>query len=337
MKTRNNNNLNENLRVSAIFHNKEEQVPEEVTQKMWMVLIAAIPVALVSGYIFGMNVYLIMGLSILFCVVFEGIFNKLTHITADKKDISPVITGLLLAFLLPANIPIYVLITGCFVSVIVIKKILGGLGHNMINPALGGWLFLMSIFPVEMNNYPNTAVSSVITEEAAMTPWQMIISGNEIQLPSNIEMFLGFVPGGLGTVSAVAIIAGGIFLLVKKVISLIVPLVYIISVCGFSFAFGINPVFQITSGIIYFVAFFALGDPSTMPNEPLRKGLSAFFCALVTVLGMVSEAPIESALLAVIILNIFSTYIDQLENRNLNLDKKIKFNLVKRVERTDEQ
>ncbi len=299
-----NNSKLKGRRVEAIFQRKKEKIPREVSSNMWILIIATIPNVLVAGYIFGMDVYWKVLLSVLFCVGLEGISNALTRTKGDSKDPSAVITGLMLVFLLPANISILALFLGCAFSIIVVKKLFGGQGNTIVNPAVAGAVFLWSIFPVEMVNYPYPVVAAKITEGAATTPWHNLMGGHTGLVPTTVEMLLGFVPGGIGSVSVLAILVGGILLLVTGVITPTIPFIYLATIGGLAFLLDIHPEYMLLNGTIYLAAFFLLGDPYTIPKTEGRKAVYAFLCGCLTFIAVLPITSVDGILVAILLMNI---------------------------------
>ena len=314
-----NNNENQ-IKIEAVLQKKKEKVSKSAIDNMWLLVIATVPNFLVAGYIFGVSVYWIIALSIFFCVLLERLFNLLTHVESDPKDISSIITGIIIAFLMPANIPIYVLAVTCVFSILVAKKIFGGEGHAIVNVAVVGIIFAWSLFPTEMANLPYPDVANKIGEGAANTTWQNIIAGYEELIPSNLEMFLGFVPGAIGCVSVVAIVAGGILLLITRAITPTIPFVYIGTIVVMAIIVDNHPIAQILNGTVYFAAFFLLSDDYTTPKTELRKATFAFFCAILSFIAMLVPAPSNGILVAILVMNIVGLRSKDLERMEIKKD-----------------
>ncbi len=299
-----NDRKNTNKKIESIFDRKKEKVTKQIATSMWILVIATIPNILVAGYIFGVQVYWTIAFSVFFCMLFEYIYNALTHTKSDRKDISSVVTGIILAFLLPANIPVYALIVGCGFSIIVAKKLFGGQGHTVVNPAVAGALFMWSFFPVEMANLPYPTIASKIGGDIASTPWQNVVAGNNELIPSNIELVLGFVPGGIGSVSVVAIVVGGILLLLTRTISSAMVFSYLGTFVLLSMFLADRPEFLILNGSVYLAAFFLLGDPYTTPKATLRKIIYGVLCAVLSFFAILPAMTMDGILVAVLLMNI---------------------------------
>lgn len=185
----------------------------DTTKTMAMVLIAMVPSLLVSTYVFGMRVILLTAVCILASVGFEYLYNKLMHKTQTVKDLSAAVTGMLIAFNVPSSLPIWIAVIGCFVAIIIVKQLYGGIGRNFVNPAITARIVLFVSFATQMTTWP---VPSMVDATSAATPLGVLAEGSALDLPSNMEMFLGFTGGSLGEVSALALLIGGLFLIWKK-------------------------------------------------------------------------------------------------------------------------
>ena len=186
---------------------------ETITSTMMKVLIALVPAYAVSLYFFGLGALIVSLTAVASCVLFEYLIQR--YLLKGKTsifDLSAVLTGLLLAFNLPSNLPIWMIIIGSLVAIGIGKMSFGGLGNNPFNPALVGRVFLLISFPVEMTSWPRpmsnwTISSSYIDAETAATPLAML-KGHFGELPSTLDLFLGNMSGSLGEISAVALQIG---------------------------------------------------------------------------------------------------------------------------------
>jgi electron transport complex protein RnfD len=289
---------------------------------MWNVVIALLPALLVGIYYFGFSVLLITLVSVASCLLFEYLIQK--YILKGENttcDGSAVVTGILLAFNLPANIPLWIVILGSLVAIGVGKMTFGGLGKNPFNPALVGRVFLFLSFPTKMamSSWPmphpmfSNAVSDAIT---GPTPLSIIKHGG--QLPDLMNMFLGQTGGSLGEVSAIAIILGGLFMLCKKVISWHIPVAFI----GTAFIFSgilwmcnpqeyINPFYHILSGGMMLGAIFMATDMVTSPIT--HKGQLIFGAGggLLTIIFRCFGPMPEGVSFAILIMNGVTPLIDK--------------------------
>ena len=186
------------------------------------VIIALIPATIAGIYFFGMQALLVTLVSVISCIVAEELWQKLAHRKATIGDLSAVVTGLLIAFNLPAAVPLWLPAIGGFFAIIIVKQFFGGIGQNIMNPALAARAFLLASWPVHMTNFTVDGVSS----DTALS----ILKSGEGELPSLFNLFIGNVGGCIGETSVIALLIGAAYLLYKKVISWHTPVAYIGSV-----------------------------------------------------------------------------------------------------------
>lgn len=204
----------DNLIVSASPH----LVTAMDTQKtMLMVLIALVPSLLVSTYVFGFRVLILTAVCIAASMFFEWAWNKLMKRKQTVCDLSAALTGTLIAFNLPSGLPYWIAIVGCFVAIIVVKQLFGGIGKNLVNPAITARIVLFISFATEMTTWPLPRMNQTADVLTGPTPLGVIAEGG--QLPTNMEMFLGYIGGSMGEVSAIALIIMADFSLYGKRLS----------------------------------------------------------------------------------------------------------------------
>ena len=203
----------------------------DTTRIMAMVIMALVPSFLVSVYIFGLRVISLTLVCIVSAVFFEWIWNVLMHRRQTIGDLSAALTGMLIAFNVPSGLPYWIAILGCFVAIIVVKQLFGGIGKNIANPAITARIVLFISFATEMTTWPLPRMAADTTSTA--TPLGVLAEGSG-ELPTNMEMFLGFIGGSMGEVSAIALLLGGLFLIWKKIISPIIPACFIGTVFVFA-------------------------------------------------------------------------------------------------------
>ncbi|MEG0706275.1 MAG: RnfABCDGE type electron transport complex subunit D [Cellulosilyticaceae bacterium] len=249
------------LKVSSSPHIRESHSVQSI---MLDVIIALLPAMLVSVYFFGFKALILIFVTILSCVAFEAIWGKLTKQPIAIKDLSAVVTGVLLAFNLPADAPIYVAIVGSFVAIILVKQMFGGLGQNFINPALAARAFLLAAYPTSM-----TSFSMGVDATTGATPLVLMREGNFDQMPSLMDALLGNVGGCIGEVSAIALLIGGLYLLYKKVITWHIPVCYMGTIFVITLCFGGHSVYEsfysLMLGGVMLGAFFMATDYTTTP------------------------------------------------------------------------
>ena len=264
------------ISVSPHLRNKTN-----TTILMLDVVIALLPALVASGLIFGLRAILLVAVCVASCVVAEIIFSLIVKKPIPVGDLSAVVTGMLLAYNLPVGLPIWQAVLGSAFAIIVVKQFFGGLGMNFANPAIVGRIFLFMAFSSTMSNYqmPNDAGELV----ASATP----LAAEEV--PSFLNLFLGNNNGCIGETCALALLLGGVYLVVKKVISFHIPVIFIGTVFVLSLLvapegqniFG-YALYQILSGGLMLGAIFMATDYVTSPYTKWGKVIFAVGCALIT-------------------------------------------------------
>lgn len=315
----------ENLVVTSSPH----AVSEEDTQRiMGMVIAALIPSLCVSAYVFGPRVLLLSAICVAASVAFEYIFNAIMKRPQPIKDLSAALTGLLISFNIPANLPIYIAIIGCFIAIIIIKGLFGGLGKNLFNPAITARVVLFISFATEMTTWPTPRVggASGVDASTTATPLGILkVTGDPKQINvSNMDLFLGFVGGSLGEVSALALLIGGLFLIWKKVISPIVPLCFIGTVAVLALLAGQDPLFHILSGGVFLGAFFMATDYATSPYLTKGKIIFGIGCGTMTMLIRLFGNYPEGVSFAILLMNVMTPLIDNYCINSMYKVKKVK-------------
>ena len=307
--------------ISASPHVHSDRTSKKI---MYDVVIALIPAFLVSLYVFGIGALIVTSVAVISCLLFEYLIQKyLLKNATTIGDGSALITGILLAFNLPSGLPIWMIIAGSLVAIGIAKLSFGGLGFNIFNPALVGRVFLLISFPVQMTMWPTpldnqSTISDSIT---GATPLGVIKEGlmfgetmSEIstKIPSILDMLWGVTGGSLGEMSTVALIVGGLFLIIRKVITWHIPVVMIITMVVLTGIFWMidpqqyaNPLIHILSGGAILGAFFMATDLVTSPMT--KKGMVVFAIGigLITVVIRLFGAYPEGVSFAIIIMNAF--------------------------------
>ena len=302
------------LIVSSSPHLRDKRTTSSVMRD---VVIALIPAIVASGVLFGTKALILIAVCIVSCVGFEYLWNLLMKKQQTVGDFTAVITGILLAFNLPATLPIWMAVNGCFVAIVVVKQLFGGLGQNFVNPAIGGRIVLALSFTSAMTAYPNAFYFKAgVQTMASATPLvaikNMFANGTWEKLPSNLDLFLGNQPGVLGETCALALILGGVYLVVRRVINPIIPLSFIGTVFALTAVAGANPLQQILSGGVMLGAIFMATDYSTSPMTNGGKLIFGIGCGLITVLIRLFGSSAEGVSYSIILMNILSPQIDRL-------------------------
>ena len=299
---------------------------DSVKKNMYGVLIALIPAFLVSLYFFGLGALIVTATSVAACLFFEWAIGKflMKKETTTICDGSAVITGVLLAFNLPSNLPIWIIILGALFAIGVGKMSFGGLGNNPFNPALAGRVFLLLSFPVQMTSWPVVGQLTAYTDATtAATPLNLMkqIAGGNLEalkdLPSSFDLLIGNNGGCLGEVSALALLLGLAYMLWKKIITWHIPISILATVFVFSGIMHlvdpelyVSPVLQLLTGGLMLGAIFMATDYVTSPMS--KKGMLIYgVCiGLLTVIIRLFGAYPEGMSFAILIMNAFTPLIN---------------------------
>ena len=294
----------------------------DTTQKiMGRVCLALCPALVASVIIFGINSLILTAVTVASCVFFEWAYCKLMGREVPIADFSAVVTGMLLAFNLPASMPWWMAIVGAFIAIVIIKQLFGGLGYNFANPAIVGRIALAVGFASRMANYPKPV--NGIDALASATP--LAVEKGVLGAGEYVTLLLGNHGGVLGETCAAAILVGGIYLIATKVISPMIPVTYLATVAVLSLLGGYDPVVQLLSGGLMLGAFFMATDYVTSPTTDKGKlifgiGLGVITCAI-RFLGTMNEG----VSFAILLMNLVTPYIDALTRQDkLGIAKKKK-------------
>lgn len=283
---------------------------KSTTQKMMLdVIIAMLPALAASIYFFGMNALMLTVVSVISCVVAEVFMQKLFKKKVTVSDLSAVITGILLAFNLPASAPWWMPVFGGFFAICIVKQIFGGIGSNFMNPALAARAAIMASWPGLITNY--------ITPDgvASATPLQLMKAGTTGELPSLMDMAIGNIGGVIGETCSILLVLGGIYLIVKKVIDWKIPCLYILTTTVLLAAFGVDisllP-YHILGGGLILGAFFMATDFVTCPVTPNGRIIFAIGCGIITAIIRVYGGMSEGVSYAIILMNTATPLIESL-------------------------
>ncbi len=295
----------------------------DTTKIMLMVLIGLAPSFLVSIYVFGMRVIALTAVCIAASMFFEWAWNKLMHKTQTVGDLSAAVTGTLIAFNVPSGLPYWIAIVGCFVAIIVVKQLYGGMGKNIVNPAITARIVLFISFATEMTTWPLPRMAADATSTA--TPLGVLAEGGA-ELPSNMQMFLGFIGGSMGEVSAIALLIGGLLLIWKKIISPIIPCCFIGTVFVFALIYyGATgegealqmAIFHVLAGGVMLGAFFMATDYVTSPLLPMGKVIFGIGCGLLTMIIRLWGQYPEGVSFSILIMNCLTPLIENFCQKRL--------------------
>lgn len=296
------------LSVSPHIHTKNT-----TTKIMLDVIISLLPVTVAGVMIFGLRALWVVLVTVLAAVASEAIFNLILKKKQTIGDLSAVVTGLLLALNLPANIPLWQGAVGAVFAIIIVKSIFGGLGCNVVNPAITARVFMLVAFgSMAKAAFPLAdAVSSA-------TPLVQLAEGNT---PAIKDLFLGTIGGAIGETSALALLVGGLYLLIRRVITWQVPVAFIGTVFVFALlleGFDFNlALAQILSGGLFIGAFFMATDYVTSPSTPMGKIIFGLGAGIITVLIRYYGNYPEGVSFAILLMNILNPYIESWTPRKL--------------------
>ena len=295
----------------------------DTSKIMLMVLIGLAPSFLVSIYVFGARVIALTAVCIAASMFFEWAWNKLMHKPQTVGDLSAAVTGTLIAFNVPSGLPYWIAIVGCFVAIIVVKQLYGGIGKNVVNPAITARIVLFISFATQMTTWPLPRMAADATSPA--TPLGILAEGGA-ELPSNMQMFLGFIGGSMGEVSALALLIGGLFLIWKKIISPIIPCCFIGTVFVFALIYYAATgdgnalqmaIFHICAGGVMLGAFFMATDYVTSPLLPMGKVIFGIGCGIITmVIRLWGQYP-EGVSFSILIMNCLTPLIEDFCQKRL--------------------
>ena len=295
----------------------------DTSKIMLMVLIGLAPSFLVSIYVFGARVIALTAVCIAASMFFEWAWNKLMHKPQTVGDLSAAVTGTLIAFNVPSGLPYWIAIVGCFVAIIVVKQLYGGIGKNVVNPAITARIVLFISFATQMTTWPLPRMAADATSTA--TPLGILAEGGA-ELPSNMQMFLGFIGGSMGEVSALALLIGGLFLIWKKIISPIIPCCFIGTVFVFALIYYAATgdgnalqmaIFHICAGGVMLGAFFMATDYVTSPLLPMGKVIFGIGCGLITMIIRLWGQYPEGVSFSILIMNCLTPLIENFCQKRL--------------------
>ncbi len=254
---------------------------------MFDVVIALLPATATAFYFFGMQVGAILASAILGALVTEGLLNRLRGKSCTLWDGSALVTGLLIALILPLKVPLWLPFVGSFFAIAVGKALFGGLGMNLFNPALVGRAFLTASFPIYLTVYswPERAgawMGESFDAVSTATPLELL-RFEGVQTPY-FEMFIGRIGGSIGEVSALALLIGAAYLFVRGVIDWRIPLSYIGTVMILAFVLGQDPLFHLLAGGLILGAFFMASDYVTSPITRKGRLIFGLGCGLLTIM-----------------------------------------------------
>ena len=276
------------------------------------VVIALLPALGVGTWVLGLRALLVAAVSIAAAVVAEWLYSLVTKTRNTIVDGSAVVTGLLLAMTLPVSVPLWQAALGSVFAIIIVKALCGGLGQNIFNPALAARAFLMLIWPLGLTKYPALEADAV----SSATPLHHMAM-NTLPEESLLDMFLGNCPGSIGEISALALLLGGAYLVIRKVISPRIPVAYIGSVALLTLIFGKTGqsvqwmLYSVLGGGLLLGAIFMATDYATSPATATGQIIYGIGCGVLTVIFRYYGLYPEGVTYAILLMNALVWVIDR--------------------------
>ncbi|MCI8577829.1 MAG: RnfABCDGE type electron transport complex subunit D [Lachnospiraceae bacterium] len=290
------------LNVSSSPHVRSN----DTTQGLMLdVCIAMLPATAFGVFQFGLNALLVLIVTVAACVLSEYVYETIMKKPVTVYDMSAVVTGMILALNMPANIPLWIPALGGIFAIIVVKQLYGGIGQNFMNPALAGRCFLLISFAGKMSSF-------TLDGWTGATPLAQLKAGQSVDVAA---MFVGKIPGTIGEVSVIALLIGAAYLVYKKVITLRIPVTYILTVAVFAFIFGQQDMTYVAAHIcgggLIFGAFFMATDYVTSPITPGGQIVFGVLLGILTGLFRIFGGSAEGVSYAIIISNMLVPLIEK--------------------------
>ena len=294
--------------------------PMSTQSLMRDVLIALVPALAVSVWVYGLSVLYVTAIAVASCVLVEYLIQKfLVKGATTVCNLSAVVTGVLLAFNLPSNIPWWIIVIGSVVAIGVAKMTFGGLGHNPFNPALVGRVFLLIAYPVQMTSFP---MSEGVDAFAGATPLAALKShAIEVGDVNLLNMFTGVMPGSMGEIAAAALLVGGFYMVERRVITWHIPVAVLGSMAAFAFIVALAqgggealyalPAFHLLAGGAMLGAIFMATDYVTSPMTPKGMIIYGVGIGVITMVIRMWGAYPEGMSFAILLMNAVTPLINK--------------------------
>ena len=297
--------------------------PMSTQSLMRDVLIALVPAFCVSGIVYGLDAFRVTAIAVASCVLVEYLIQKfLIKGPSTVCNLSAVVTGVLLAFNLPSNIPWWIIVIGAVVAIGVAKMTFGGLGHNPFNPALVGRVFLLIAYPVQMTSFPKPIHPDYVDAFAGATPLAALKSKAIAVGDTNLlDMLSGMMPGSMGEIAAAALLAGGIYMIWRRVITWHIPVAVLGSMAAFAFIVALAqgggdalyalPAFHLLAGGAMLGAIFMATDYVTSPMTPKGMIIYGVGIGVITMVIRMWGAYPEGMSFAILLMNAVTPLINK--------------------------
>ena len=282
--------------------------PLTTRQIMLSVLLALVPAGVMGVWVFGLPALWVILTCVAACVLAEFVWQRLNGKKTTIGDLSAAVTGLLLAYNLPPSIPLWMAVVGCVFAIIVVKQFYGGIGCNIVNPALAGRAMMLISWPIAMTTWTLDGITTA-------TPLGMMKAGATCMVPSLWDLATGSIGGCIGETSAVLLLLGGLYLIWEGIISWRIPVIYIATTAVLASAFGHGgghfPHYEILAGGLMLGAIFMATDYTTSPITAKGQILYAFGCGLLTALIRTWGGYPEGVSYSILIMNVAVPLIDR--------------------------
>ncbi len=301
----------ENTIISSSPHIREK---DTVSGIMRDVIIALMPAVVAAIFYFRMNAAIIILLAVGSAVITEALIQKLTKQKVTINDLSAALTGLIIALNITPTAPWYIPVIGSMFAVAIVKQVFGGLGHNFMNPAVAARIFLTTAFGVQMTTWINPVTVDAVS---TATPLAIIKGTATGDLPSVVNMLIGNHGGCLGETCSIALLLGGVYLLIRKVISWHIPVSFIGTVALLTFVFGPdglftgNVVYHVLGGGLLLGAIFMATDYVTSPVSQKGKIIMGVGCGLIVVIIRLLGGMAEGVMFSIALMNLVVPIIDR--------------------------
>ncbi len=294
------------------------------TQKIMLdVLIALCPAVIAATWLFGLRSLLLIVVSVASCLLFEFLFARLCKRPSNIGDLSAVVTGVLLALNIPVQLPLYILFFGAFVAIVISKQFFGGIGKNFSNPAITARVAMVISFAKPMSQWAVTGGGGFLDGMSSATPLALMKSGGlldgvssatamKVSMPSISSLFFGTHLGSLGETCALALLLGGVYLIVRRVITLAIPVSFLGTVAVIALLAGKNPLQHLLTGGVLLGAIFMATDYVTSPTTEKGKCIYGFGCGFITMAIRLFATFPEGVSFAILLMNLLSPHLDRI-------------------------
>ncbi len=318
-----------------VTSNPHIKTPVDTTEIMFLVILALIPSLSASTVIFGPRALILAAVCVVASVFFEWAYEKLLHRPNTVTDLSAVLTGLLLAMNVPVTFPYWMAVIGCFIAIIIVKQLFGGLGQNFANPAITARIVLFISFASQMSVWIDPTKARILTVPKGADVMDAITGATPLGVFNmtsgtiaeksaaaesaftNMKMFLGTTGGSMGEVCAAALLIGGIFLIIMRVISPATPLAFLGTMVVISLIAGADPIWQICAGGAMLGAFFMATDYATTPTTTGGKIVFGIGCGLITMIIRLFGSYPEGVSFSILLMDLLTPHIDHIFEKRL--------------------